>query len=385
MKFNEVFSELFSNEFSLESEYIKQNIPITVKHKKCGYKFNILPQSVSRNKSCVCPKCNPSAIKHVIKGINDIATTNPELVHLFKNKEDAYKYKKWSTQYTWYICPCCGNEYYLQIQNVTKAGKVPCDICNDGFSYPNKFMANLLSQLNIAYEKEYSPDWISPKKYDFYFQINNKNYIVEMDGGLGHGNSFGKPFQKHLDDGITIDKYKDKMAKNHGISVIRIDCNYTSKRFEYITNSILNSYLAELFDLNAIDFKKCDLASNDNIFRAVLIDLQNGIYDTKVLSRKHKLGESTIRNYINTAIESNIISQKAVNQYRFESRKKKISDSKNQKVLCIETNEIFDSYKDANKKYRAALSQYFNKNGKSSGKLPDGTKLTWKKLNEDIA
>lgn len=385
MKFNEVFSELFSNEFSLESEYIKQNIPITVKHKKCGYKFNILPQSVSRNKSCVCPKCNPSAIKHVIKGINDIATTNPELVHLFKNKEDAYKYKKWSTQYTWYICPCCGNEYYLQIQNVTKAGKVPCDICNDGFSYPNKFMANLLSQLNIAYEKEYSPDWISPKKYDFYFQINNKNYIVEMDGGLGHGNSFGKPFQKHLDDGITIDKYKDKMAKNHGISVIRIDCNYTSKRFEYITNSILNSYLAELFDLNAIDFKKCDLASNDNIFRAVLIDLQNGLYDTKVLSRKHKLGESTIRNYINTAIESNIISQKAVNQYRFESRKKKISDSKNQKVLCIETNEIFDSYKDANKKYRAALSQYFNKNGKSSGKLPDGTKLTWKKLNEDIA
>ena len=374
MKFNEVFSELFSNEFSLESEYIKQNIPITVKHKKCGYKFNILPQSVSRNKSCVCPKCNPSAIKHVIKGINDIATTNPELVHLFKNKEDAYKYKKWSTQYTWYICPCCGNEYYLQIQNVTKAGKVPCDICNDGFSYPNKFMANLLSQLNIAYEKEYSPDWISPKKYDFYFQINNKNYIVEMDGGLGHGNSFGKPFQKHLDDGITIDKYKDKMAKNHGISVIRIDCNYTSKRFEYITNSILNSYLAELFDLNAIDFKKCDLASNDNIFRAVLIDLQNGLYDTKVLSRKHKLGESTIRNYINTA-----------NQYRFESRKKKISDSKNQKVLCIETNEIFDSYKDANKKYRAALSQYFNKNGKSSGKLPDGTKLTWKKLNEDIA
>ena len=385
MKFNEVFSELFSNEFSLESEYIKQNIPITVKHKKCGYKFNILPQSVSRNKSCVCPKCNPSAIKHVIKGINDIATTNPELVHLFKNKEDAYKYKKWSKQYTCYICPCCGNEYYLQIQNVTKAGKVPCDICNDGFSYPNKFMANLLSQLNIAYEKEYSPDWISPKKYDFYFQINNKNYIVEMDGGLGHGNSFGKPFQKHLDDGITIDKYKDKMAKNHSISVIRIDCNYTSKRFEYITNSILNSYLAELFDLNAIDFKKCDLASNDNIFKAVLIDLQNGLYDTKVLSRKHKLGESTIRNYINTAIESNIVSQKAVNQYRFESRKKKISDSKNQKVLCIETNEIFDSYKDANKKYRAALSQYFNKNGKSSGKLPDGTKLTWKKLNEDIA
>ena len=71
MKFFDVFSELFSNEFTLESEYIKQNIPIKIKHKECGYEFSILPQSISRNKSCVCPKCNPSAIKHVIKGIND--------------------------------------------------------------------------------------------------------------------------------------------------------------------------------------------------------------------------------------------------------------------------------------------------------------------------
>ena len=282
-----------------------------------------------------------------------------------------------------------------KISYISKYG-VTCPRCDDGYSYPNKFIYNSLLQIENQLDfldREYRPDWCKYKYkdkncygiYDIYFEKNNKKFVIEMDGGLGHGNSFGKPFQKDLDDGITIDKYKDKMAKNHGISVIRIDCNYTSKRFEYITNSILNSYLAELFDLNAIDFKKCDLASNDNIFRAVLTDLQNGIYDTKVLSRKHKLGESTIRNYINTAIESNIISQKAVNQYRFESRKKKISDSKNQKVLCIETNEIFDSYKDANKKYRAALSQYFNKNGKSSGKLPDGTKLTWKKLNEDIA
>lgn len=73
-------------------------------------------------------------MKYVIKGINDIATTNPEMIYLFKDKEDAYKYKKWSTKYTWFICPCCGNEYYLQIQNVTKIGKVSCDICNDGFS-----------------------------------------------------------------------------------------------------------------------------------------------------------------------------------------------------------------------------------------------------------
>lgn len=385
MKFFDVFSELFSNEFTLESEYIKQNIPIKIKHKECGYEFSILPQSISRNKSCVCPKCNPSSIKYVVRGINDIATTNPELICLFKNTDDAYKHKKWSKQYTWFICPCCGNEYYLQIQNVTKAGKVSCDICNDGFSYPNKFMANLLSQLSIDYEKEYSPDWISPKKYDFYFQINNKKYIVEMDGGLGHGNSNGKPFQKDKDDGISIDNYKDEMANIHDISVIRIDCNYSSKRFEYITNSIINSYLSKLFDLSIVDFKKCDLESNDNVFKTVLIDLQSGIYNTKILSQKHNLGKSTIRNYINTAIKNNLISQNDVVKYRYESRSKMSKERNDCKVLCIETGEIFDSYKDANKKYHACLSQYFNKNGKWSGKLPDGTRLTWEKLSEDVA
>lgn len=300
------------------------------------------------------------------------------LVNIFSAERSSQESRGFSHER--FKCPCCGNEYYLQIQNVTKSGKVSCDICNDGFSYPNKFMANLLSQLNVDYQKEYSPDWISPKKYDFYFQINDKKYIVEMDGGLGHGNSYGKPFQKDMDDGLSIDEYKDKMAESHNISVIRIDCNYNSKRLEYITNSICHSILSELFDLKIVDFKKCDLESNDNVFRTVLLDLQDGIYNTKILSKKHHLGESTIRNYINTAIKNNLISKDEVDKYRFEFRSNKIKASKNCKVLCVETNEIFDSYKEGNKKYHAALSQYFNKNGKWSGKLPDGTKLTWKKV-----
>lgn len=384
MNFFDVFSELFSDEFTLESEYIKQDIPIKIKHKNCGYEFDILPQSVRRNKSCVCPKCNPSSIKYVVKGINDIATTNPELVSLFKDREDAYKYKKYSKQYTWFVCPCCKNEYYLQIQNVTKSGKVTCDICNDGFSYPNKFMANMLTQLEINYEKEYSPEWIKPKKYDFYFMINNRQYIVEMDGGLGHGNSNGKPFQKCEDDGILVDQYKDEMAKLHDIEVIRIDCNYTSKRFEYVVDSIKKSYLGTLFNLQQVDFNKCDLESNDNVFKNVLADLKQGIYDTGVLSQKHSLCRSTVLNYINTAIDNNLISKDDVDNYRIEAKKEFGNRSNNYKVLCIETNEVFNSYKEANRKYKAHLNEYFKKQGKWSGRLPDGTKLTWKKLFKDV-
>ena len=46
-------------------------------------------------------------------------------------------------------------------------------------------MYNLLKQLDIKFTKEYSPHWASGRKYDFY--IPDKNIIIEMDGGLGHG------------------------------------------------------------------------------------------------------------------------------------------------------------------------------------------------------
>ena len=73
---------------------------------------------------------------------------------------------------------------------------------------------------------------------------------------------------------MSIDQYKDEMAKQHGIKVIRIDCDYLCKRLEYITNSIKSSFLVKLFDLNKVDFNKCDLDSNNSIFKQVLDDLQ---------------------------------------------------------------------------------------------------------------
>lgn len=49
-----------------------------------------------------CPIC---ANVRIIKGINDIATTNPELLKYFKNPEDAYKYHKGSKAKVIFKCP----------------------------------------------------------------------------------------------------------------------------------------------------------------------------------------------------------------------------------------------------------------------------------------
>ena len=54
-----------------------------------------------------------------------------------------------------------------------------------------------------------------------------------------------------------------------------------------------------------------------------------------------------------------------------------------QKVMCINTNEMFKSFSDAEKRYglcHGALRNYFKNNAKYCGKLLTGEKLVWKKI-----
>ena len=63
--------------------------------------------------------------------------------------------------------------------------------------------------------------------------------------------------------------------------------------------------------------------------------------------------------------------------------KQKVYDSHKKKVLCIETGEIFNSTKDAERYYNTGKYSVSNaanpkSNNKTAGTLPDGTKLHWR-------
>ena len=61
--------------------------------------------SLIKGSGCACCSDSPQI---VVKGINDIATTNPELAKYFVNKEDTYKYNKSSNKKVLTKCPNCG-------------------------------------------------------------------------------------------------------------------------------------------------------------------------------------------------------------------------------------------------------------------------------------
>ena len=204
-----------------------------------------------------CPYCSG---RYAINGETDLLTVRPDVAKLLKDENDGHRYTAYSSQKTIFVCPECGTEQLKIISNVCHQG-LSCSVCSDGISYPNKFARNLLKQVGVDDVKyEWSPDWIAPYFYDNYFEYNNKKYILEMDGKMGHGHNPNETPRNSGLYGIELDLYKDNMAEKRDIIVIRIDCAYKtiSDRFNYIRRSIESSVLNGMFDLYNIDWDLCN-------------------------------------------------------------------------------------------------------------------------------
>lgn len=266
--------------------------------KKCGLEAWKIEHSLLKQ-NCGCPACCNSP-QVVILGINTIWDTDKWMIPIV-GEEIAKTHTHGSNNKIYPICPKCHNKQHkaIPIHNIYKNKIISCEYCSDGIKYPNKFAYEMLSQLNINFETEYSPEWIKPKRYDFYFKTNNKEYILEMDGHF-HKND-NKMNGQTKEKSEEIDYKKDNLALEHNIEIIRIDCNYysLSDRFEYIKNNILkNNKLNELFNLSNVDWNKIDIKSQKSIMLEVC-DLKKN---------KPNLTTGEIKNIV--GIKSNYIIQR---------------------------------------------------------------------------
>ena len=373
--------ELVGNEYEIVDGFTAIDDMAKFRHNcKNGEKhyFDMTPTSfIYRGSRCYCE--NPS-ISRVILGFNDIHTTRPDVEEWMHNKEDAYKYSMSSKEKILWDCPDCKNTFEERICNVN-SNRLSCPFCSDGISYPNKFMYNSLYQIKDDLdflEREYNPDWCKFEfkgnkrcgKYDVYFGINGQRYIVEMDGGLGHGNKAHTNSLLSQDELLQIDLIKDKLAEEHGIKVIRIDCNYkTDDRYAYILNNVLNSNLKDIIDLSKIDF---DL-SNKNSTNSLIVkagELWNQGLTAGQIRKELKIGEGTVTSYLKTASEIGVC------DYSVEKSKAR---SKYRKVYCVTFDTVYDTITEgANecKTSRDSVKRCCEDNNKSV-KNRDGISLKW--------
>lgn len=190
-------------------------------------------------------------------GINDIQTLYPDIVSTyFINNEDG-KLSPYSDKIIQSKCPKCGAIKQYRVYNFIRKGFC-CDKCGDGRSFGEKYIYEVLTQLNLEFSVEKTFEWSKNKRYDFYFHYKNEKYIIECNG-IQHYNNvnfFNNKIQ--LNSIIDNDNNKINMAINNGIMIdnyIVIDASISSG--EYLKNSILNSKLNKIFNLDKIDWNRC--------------------------------------------------------------------------------------------------------------------------------
>ena len=261
---------------------------------KCGNEDQISESKLDGKRGCnVC--CFPS--KKVLKGYNDLWTTHPHIAKLLKDKELGYKISQGKHNYALFVCPNCRYEKLYLPYNIIRFG-FSCPKCGDGISFANKVGFNLLEQLGIDFIPEHN---FYNYRLDFYFELNNKKYNFEMDGGIGHGNK-NTLINKTAEESKEDDKQRDIFINQHNIEVIRIDC--LKSELEYIKTNILNSQLNNLFDLSIIDWNKCEEFTNKSLVKIACDYWNNGIKSTKGIAKLMKLCHATIVSYLNKGVKS---------------------------------------------------------------------------------
>jgi len=312
---------------------------------------------------------------------NNMWITNPEQAKLLLNPEDGYKYTQCSGKKVDWKCPNCGNIIKnKRISDVHHHG-LSCPICSDGVSYPEKFMYNLLKQLNVDFEYQKKFDWCKFMNYKIHNKINYGIYdfviepmklIIETDGGLGHGKIVHSKTHISKEESIYRDNIKTKLAIRHNYKLLRIDCIVS--QFYYLKRSILHSELSELFDLSQIDWEKCGHDSLKSC-KIMACNYWNKGFSTLDISHILQLHQNTITRYLKDCNEVGLCKYNSKDSYLINNEKARSKEKI--KVRCISTGEIFDSIAEADRKYNAPnISNCCYGKRKSSGKL-NGIKLQW--------
>ena len=214
---------------------------------------------------------------------------------------EAMQYAPKSNKKIQFRCPDCGTikDKPTVISDVYRRRSIGC-ICKDRKSYPEKFMKNVLVQLDIEHVWGFTSPWLkgyNGSRYSaiFDFYLPNDSLMIEMDGGLGHGKKTWKS-QSDVGETLNKDKWKDEQANTNGIKVIRICADISD--VVYLREQIQES-LSPLFDLSDVDWMLCGEYATKNIAKVVCQYYeQDKSIGTIALSRHFGMDKATIRKYL---------------------------------------------------------------------------------------
>lgn len=337
--------------------------------------------------------CNVCCNRKIKIGYNDMWTTNPKLASLLANPSDGYKYTQNSNKKVDWLCPNCSNVIKnKQINNINNY-YLSCPKCSDHISYPEKFIFNVLQQLlkdNFIYQfSKVNKKWCGKYKYDFYFEINNDEYIIETHGLQHYSDitSFKSCKGRNLQEEQENDKSKEKLAIRNGIqqeNYIIIDCR--KSELEWIKDNILKSKLNDIFDLSRTDWNECHKYACNSLVKQACDLWNNGIKSTKEIGKIMHLYRGAVINYLKQGNKIKWCNYDATIEMQKTLFKRGQTNISKRKVICLNNNKIFNSITEASKycqlKSRDGISDCCKGKRKTSGNHPiTHERLKWSYIN----
>lgn len=210
------------------------------------------------SKSCGCLERELTIQRNIkLKSfLENLENSRPEIYELLENKEDG-KITIGSSRKATLKCPICNQTRVYSVDYLAKSG-FSCLNCSSKNSYPNRLVYKFLNQLGIEFESEKSFDWVNRKRYDFY--IPKYNMIIEAHGLQHYADCTWSKATEQKEN----DKYKEYMARLNGIeNYIQLDCRFSN--LKYIKESIENSKISEILNIEKIDWDKINKELSKNI------------------------------------------------------------------------------------------------------------------------
>lgn len=323
----------------------------------CGWTEGWMIESkVKSGQGCSC--CGGSIL---VEGINDIPTIAPWMVKYFQGGYDEAKlYTKCGggninnkERKIYPVCPDCGRirNKKIGIDKIYQRHSISCT-CGDGIKYPEKFVFSVLEQLGVEFEYHKIFDWskniqvenpklCGNKEYDFYFKLNNKNFIIETHGKQHYQyTGLGRSVELEQEN----DEIKEKIAINNKIdkdNYIIINCKESN--LDFIKLNIMNSNLSKIFDLSTIDWNKVEEFAVSNLVKiACKYKKDNPKLSTTEIGIMMGLCRHTICSYLQRGNE--------LKWCEYDGEREKIIShrklGKNSKsLISIENGKIFESIK----------------------------------------
>ena len=168
------------------------------------------------------------------------------------------------------------------------------NVLSDGISIPEKFMWNVLKELNIEFKTQLNKkdfDWCQNYKYDFY--IPSLNMVVETHGEQHYEESVWGS-SRTLEEEQLNDRLKKELALNNNIkNYVVIDCR--KSELDWLKENVIKE-LDNYFDLSNIDWRLVWNNSLKNLVYEVKRLVEEG-YNNKQIAEILGINKHTVWSY----------------------------------------------------------------------------------------